>query len=333
MINSSRPEAPLYPFRSRFKEKLYCSLYRWSYRLSVATAKGYKPKLQKIYSADALDFTGRVCLFSHFDKMGQIDPQVLNYLTELKKLGFKIVVISTAADLDADSIDKSRKCCDVLLIKDNFGYDFGSWKAGLDFMNLDLTKIDVLLFANDSVYGPLHSLEPVFEKMQDGSYDLFGITDSLQLRYHVQSYFLAFSRNAINSPEFERFWRDFPYLSSKRSVIWAGETGLTQTFREADFKIGAYIENQKVREDHRDIVEHLECRMRFPGPLNICHPLWKLLITEYRCPFIKVNLLRENPDDVLDIYMWRTIIESNSDYETSLIQDHLDRFKAVSTRH
>lgn len=333
MNNSPEHAMPFYTIRTSVKDILNRFRIHWYCKLSIRAAEHYKPKLRKIHGTNSSDISGRVCIFSHYDKHGKIDPQVLNYLAELKKLNFKVIVVSTSDDLDAASIQNSKKCCEFLFLKDNFGYDFGSWKSGLDYLNLDYSKIEILLLANDSVYGPLSSLEPVFKKMQDQSYDLFGITDSLQLRYHIQSYFMAFSGAALNSSTFEHYWEEFPYLSSKLAVIWAGETGLSQIMISAGFKVGAYIQYRTVRDEHPKLVEQLEMNPRFfPGPLNLCHSLWKLLITEYRCPFIKVNLLRENPINVRDVPTWRQIIEANSDYQTSLIHNHLERFNAIESR-
>ena len=122
-----------YTIRSNLKARAYQTFYKWNYKRSSRGLDGYKPVVKKIFSPDSGKIDGRVCVFSHFDKQGIIDPHVLHYLDSLKKLGFRTIVVSTSRDLDEASVERSRDSCEALYLKDNFGYDFGAWKAGMEF--------------------------------------------------------------------------------------------------------------------------------------------------------------------------------------------------------
>ena len=69
--------------------------------------------------------------------------------------------------------------------------------------------------------------------------DAFGITDSWEIRYHLQSYFLIFFPNAIRSRAFQRFWSRFPTISDKPWLIRNGEVRLTSVLARSKLRLGA----------------------------------------------------------------------------------------------
>jgi len=63
--------------------------------------------------------------------------------------------------------------------------------------------------------------------------------------------------------------------------------------------------------------------------VNVTHFLWKQLVLNYKMPFIKVDLLRDNPMGV-NINNYTTIISRVSNYNVPLITDHLSRARRRS---
>ncbi len=59
---------------------------------------------------------------------------------------------------------------------------------------------------------------------------------------------------------------------------------------------------------------------------NPTHYFWKELITKHRMPFLKVELLRDNPAGI-DISGWEEVVKSCSNYNVDLIKRHLARVK------
>ena len=267
---------------------------------------------------------GKLCVFSHFDRDGKVDDYVLHYVAQLSRLGFGIIFVSTAENLDDEGITRLQPLCREIVVRNNVGYDFGSWKAGLDLVG-NLDGIETLVLANDSVYGPVHDLMPVFADMKGRGLDAWGITDSWQLRYHLQSYFMVFEKAALQCPAFRNFWKDLPAFCFKRVLIWHCEVGLSQGLMKAGLSLGALREYGQMRGEHRATVLEVEDRSFSAGPLNSTHALWKLLLTEYGCPFLKVGLLRDNPENLTDLHQWQRILAKTSDYDLGLIRRHLGR--------
>ena len=62
---------------------------------------------------------------------------------------------------------------------------------------------------NSSVIGPLFNYSTFLKALDDVGKDLVGITSSNEVCYHLQSYFLCFSRNLFLSEHFEKYWKEF----------------------------------------------------------------------------------------------------------------------------
>ncbi len=268
-----------------------------------------------------------LCVFSHYDRDDRIDDYVVYYLEQLYSLGCETVLVSTSKTLDGTSMDKARPYCRRIIVRENRGYDFGSWKVGLQDVG-NLSSYNTLVLANDSVYGPIRDLKDVFHEMRSHGYAAWSITDSLEIRYHLQSYFLVLEKAVLDSPEFADFWDNLPSYSFKRSVIWNCEIGFSQRLLRAGFALGALCAYGKLREEHLDAVLSTEKQQHLSGPVNPSHRLWRLLAKSYRCPFLKVDLLRDNPENLEDVNQWSAVIQESSHYDTDLIRHHLARMNA-----
>ncbi len=292
-----------------------------------AWCRRLKPRHSRIarqIAGGAAGETGKLCVLSHFDRDGKVDDYVVHYVEQLSRLGFGVIFVSTATDLDDDGVARLQPLCRQIVVRNNVGYDFGSWKAGLELAG-DLDGVETLILANDSVYGPLHDLAPVFETMQKRGLDVWGISDSWQLRYHLQSYFMVFEKAAIQAPAFRNFWKRLPAFCFKRVLIWHCEIGLSQGLMKAGLSLGAFCEYGQLRNEHRARDLEVEDRSFTAGPLNSTHALWELLLADYRCPFIKVGLLRDNPENLTDLHRWQSVLTETSDYDPGLIRRHLGR--------
>ena len=265
-----------------------------------------------------------LCVFAHYDRDGWVDDYVVHYLAKLNDLDCEVVFVSNAPDIGSAGIARIRDYCSRIILRENMGYDFGAWRDGLASCG-DLSRYDKVIFANDSVYGPLHDLGPIFRTMARGGAMVWGITDSLRYGRHLQSYFLVFDRAVVLSDAFQGFWRALPDYRLKHVVIILCEVGLSRTLRRAGFALAAYcdyrdIETDRIRGRGKGMSGKLPRR-----PVNMTHYGWDILIGDYRCPFVKVQLLRDNPKRVDDVPNWQAIVAKVSGYDVRLIQRHLLR--------
>lgn len=282
-----------------------------------------------------------VAVFSHFDPRGAVDDYILHYLRQLAEAGFTVVFVSNAPQLSRETFERLLPLCGLVVRRTNVGYDFGAYKDGM-LQIPDLRRLESLVLANDSVYGPFHPLKDIVARMDDGA-DVWGITDSWERHHHLQSYFLLFGRSALRSASFAQFWRRFRYVNSKHWVITRGEIELSRQLRAGGLRLralfpyrtvaaafqsavpfGSRLSGQGFDPVLRRYLRRLSAAVNRDVPLNITHFFWDYLIRRLGCPFLKRELLRDNPVRVPHIRWWKDVIASVSAYDTSLIPNHLE---------
>jgi lipopolysaccharide biosynthesis protein len=130
--------------------------------------------------------------------------------------------------------------------------------------------------------------------MRRSSADLVGLTESLEIRHHFQSYFLLMQPSALAHPGMRAFWDGVRILDDKLAVVKEYETGLKQFAEERGMTTEAM----------------------FPLARNGLSPRrnptmhdWRDLV-ERGFPFVKVSLLRDNPL-LIDLRGWRDLLASH----------------------
>jgi hypothetical protein len=276
----------------------------------------------------------RVALFIHFDSAGAVRPHVLHYLRALREAGLSVVFVTNSGRLRPEALAKLQEICAGIVVRRNVGYDFAAMREGLACAGLPRADTEMLLLVNDSVYGPLEPLAPVLERLDFAAADLWGLTESWQTRYHLQSYFIAFGRAALTSPAWEAFWRQVRPVSSKWWVILHYEIGLTQHFLRAGLRARAVWNYQDLlrrvpppslppdgsstdHDGYPSLLDpvlkgryaqsrHIRTAASIAVPLNPTSDLWRALLAD-GFPFLKRELLRRNPTSVGDLYGWRAL--------------------------
>lgn len=247
-----------------------------------------------------------VCIFSHFDAAGRILPYVQRYLSELGRCGFEVHLVSTSPNLSASDRHTVERGGVRVHCRENAGLDFATWQWALRHV-VPLAEVDWLLLANDSVFGPIFDLEPVFNSQFAENWDFWGITDSYEMAWHLQSYFLCFRGDVARSEAFRQvFAVDFKSLT-KRSIIRRGEISLSQLLRRSGFRGSAVCPFDRLR------------KPRSFRRSNPTHFYWDQLIARLRCPFIKRQLIRDNPMKLASAGNWKGFLERYTSYDTSLI--------------
>lgn len=254
--------------------------------------------------------TLNLCLFAHYDRQGVVDPYVLRYLAAIRDCGFDIVLIST--NLARSEVVKLDGLCLDVIVRTNAGLDFGSWQDG--YRKHGVGCNGELLLANDSVYGPVGDLPSALNKLRRLDADVLGMIESYQQAPHIQSWFVLLSVQAHRSDVFRQFIGQ-PFAVMEKSVIIArGEIALSGVFRQAGFRVVApYLSRGP------------DCLQR---NINPTHTLWKELIEQVGVPFLKVELLRDNPVHISNIGFWRRVVAARSPELVRLIENHRNRLSA-----
>lgn len=257
----------------------------------------------------------RICLFAHHDRRGVLAPHVMHYIRQLRECGFTIhVALSGMKRLHDTDAEALRRLGATAHCRANHGLDFGAWQHLMALGCAD--GAETILLANDSVFGPLQPLAPIFETMQSGGADVWSMVESREARWHLQSWFLCFEARAFAAPQIQRVlglpFRDM----SKSEIVLHGELGLGAAIAAAGLSW-----NARWRQPER--------RMRRLVPGNPMHLDFLSVMRNGRVPFIKIELLRDNPAAIPWIGRWRAAIAASPIFPI----DWIDRALAPSGQH
>jgi hypothetical protein len=282
----------------------------------------------------------RVVVFVHFDKNGEVREYVLEYLRALIAAETSILFVSNSGKLSDTAIESLKPLCFGIIVRANIGYDFGAWREGLEYLSGSLDNLHWLALANDSLYGPLAPIGPILARMDFTNIDVWGFTDSEQVRWHLQSYFIAFSRRVLRSRAWHEFWRGIKPVKSKSWAIANGELRITEILQAAGFKCTALFPYQELTQHiepakriaNRGADPYIRLRLRHRYnltyavekgyALNPTADLWRQLL-RMGFPFLKRELLRLNPSGVPDSLDWQSEVAATSGADTRLIEEDL----------
>ncbi|MFT4263025.1 MAG: rhamnan synthesis F family protein, partial [Nocardioides sp.] len=197
----------------------------------------------------------RLAVMANFDPEGGIGPHVRRQVEALAA-GFEDVVVVSTSELTESSRDWLRARV-RLIERANYGYDFFSYKAGLESVpEATLQAYDEVVLCNDSYVGPLRDYARILEEMSSRDADFWGLTETDRVAHHVQSFFVAFRPWTVGSQAFRGFWSGMEPLSDRMKVIRRYEVGMSTTLYAAGLRSASYfVESDADRAVARERVE------------------------------------------------------------------------------
>lgn len=219
----------------------------------------------------------RAALFAHWSPDRRLSRSTIEFVNQLSSNGYRTLIVSACED--RGELDwAGRVPPDVTIMrKPNLGYDFGSWSAGIVSVPA-LATADRVLLVNDSLVGPFGDIAPILSRFEVSRSDVFGLTDSWQGGWHLQSFFLGFAGGILADAPLARFWREVHIEQTKDDVIQRYEYGLSRLLRHE-----AYGTSAAFRAD--SVVAR--------GQNPMISGWWKLV--ERGLPFVKREIVL-NPD-------------------------------------
>jgi lipopolysaccharide biosynthesis protein len=280
----------------------------------------------------------RAVIMAHYDPDGVFDAHCVAALREYRKISRHVIVVSTSTPALPS---EANHLVDSFVCRENSGYDFGSWRAGIETL-ADPAAFDEIVCVNDSVYGPLFDLAPVFRDPRIAAADFWGMCLSEQGTKrrgrtscpHVQSWFFVMRRPLLESLAFADFWRTVEPQACKDDVIDRYELGMTEHFLRAGFRMAALYDARArgiatwaeirphvaVAEPRRSWRHMKKARRRPHNPSE----LFPLRLLAAGVPFLKVGLFRVNHYG-LSLAAVRTALAGLGTYDVGLVDRHLAR--------
>ncbi len=139
---------------------------------------------------DPLPHASSVAIYIHYSPCNRVSEMVLRQVKEYRSHGFTVIFVSMCRSLDMCDLERLRGITGLVLLRRNFALDFGAWHDVIPLLRGIAPDLCELLLVNDSVCGPLTSMFRIFKRFRAHGDGLFGLTENLAPRPHLQSYFL-----------------------------------------------------------------------------------------------------------------------------------------------
>jgi hypothetical protein len=151
----------------------------------------------------------------------------------------------------------------IYIERKNIGRDFGAYKAGLDFLKKspNFVKIENLILVNDTMYWTRIKPE-IFDFLTETNWGALFLNK--ERHTHAQSFLLHFSSQILQDTAFNRFWRRYLSLNSRRSAIHSGEIKLSSVLLRANYVCEAYASQSFVLNELIDSAVSIDQLLTLP---------------------------------------------------------------------
>jgi len=266
-------------------------------------------------------------VIAHFHPNGKVDLSLQGLIKHFSTLTREIILVST--NINDDSKKSLTPYCKIIE-RENYGYDFWSYKVGIDAIN-NRYRLDRLVLFNNSFIclDPIKLAKNAFSEVKYNA--LRGITISEEKSKHIQSYWLSVEGNdLLNSVTFNDFWNSMIPITNREKVIEKYEIGLSTKFLESGIELHSIF--QPTNEENLiaicraiahgkiqtgEIDASFRINTNCGRALNPTHYLWDKVFK--LTGIIKLELIKTNPARQ-DIDL---LISSLTEHELMIVQDSL----------
>lgn len=167
---------------------------------------------------------------AHYDSCNQLDDNFLLLVQSLKTICSSVVVVTTSTILNSSKLTS----LDItLIIRPNIGYDFYSYRAGIEYLQ-STGIVDNLLLINSSIYLESQSrlismLRHIRTNLSVEMPEIWGLTKSRQYFPHLQSFFIIANARVTHSKWWQTWWESVQPKDTKHEIIIDYEIGLSIT--------------------------------------------------------------------------------------------------------
>lgn len=245
-------------------------------------ASANQAKIKEIKPFD-IEIVGEVCFFVTYAPENIIKPHVQHHINRLLDNGIKVVlVVNSNIKSDNFAFDHDFVASlSGLFIRQNIGFDFAAW-AHLYALCKNKARFTRMYWINDSIVGPLNDTAfiKLIERVRTSEFSLIGLTENIHPLRHVQSFFLVFNQEALNSDEVHKMLMSTLCFPTKELVIDSYEVNLTKCFENIGLTVGSlFPTHAKYIEDSNDTYFR-----------------WQELINS-GFPYIKTSVIKENMEN------------------------------------
>lgn len=205
--------------------------------------EGIRPQLRWETDTRISPKPERVAVVAQWSVSSAMSRSLSVLINALFDRGFEVLLVSACTDPEPLALAEPLRGNPAILRKPNIGYDFGSWACGF-LHQPQIFNAERVLQVNDSLLGPFWSLDAIFDDFDRDLGDVWGLVRSRQVVPHLQSYFIGYNADVLQSKIFKKFWHDVTVHADKQEIINRYEIGLSRLLHGEGYAQAAFIEPQ-----------------------------------------------------------------------------------------
>lgn len=253
-----------------------------------------------IYKAGGFS-SKNVLLYVCYASDGGLSEFHIRNINKFDKENFEIVLIVCFDNLKRVIDEETYKRCNTVILRENFGFDFGAWKDTVNTLH-GLENAKSITFSNDSFLVTSQTdLSHFVEKLDLSTDGATFATGNKEIKNHEQSFFFSIAgKEAIRQTL--KVLNSFPYYLCKQLLIEEVEIVFGDMLRENGVKVNVLYKSEQFEN----------------YPANLTIHKWDKLIEE-GFPFLKSQGLQAGLIDYDEL-------SNHIDPEAvSILKDHLDK--------
>lgn len=274
----------------------------------------------------------RLGIFVFYDKEGIVDDYVIYLLKSLKEAVNEIIIVSNT-NLSPSEKSKLSPFTERIKIRENIGLDAGAFKDTYDEYQEYIREFDEVILLNDTFFGPFIPFKKIVKEMSHKDIDFWGLTANYDspdgfgylpdkmIHSHIQTFFIAFRKNVLNSDAFNDYFKNYNIKKMKKfnDVVTKHEIAFTHYLENAGFKWDVFTDLSKYKSD------------KLEENFNTYAYTSYDLIKNCHCPFLKKKNFCFPKSDVLylskgdDLIKTLKYIEENNLYDIDMIYQSIIR--------
>lgn len=259
----------------------------------------------------------KIAIYVFYEKNSEVRDYVTYYINGLKEVAKDILVVING-DISSAGLQKLKDLNVEVLQRENIGFDFAAYKAGIEYIGYDkLKNYNELILTNNNYYGPIYPFSEMFDEMAKRECDFWGINRHPEVKDEKYNSFLPMkNQQEIMIDDFLVFRQQCFEIICNNLELNSLDNLKSDTFMSFDkYKKlicddPRYLSYSQIKDDKSPII-HREYFCDFRKYLN------------YYCvgyqPKLAMDFIKNNTDYNIDL-IWEDLLRSHymSDLNESL---------------
>lgn len=181
-----------------------------------------------------------ICFFSSYSNKDYIDNYIKFYLEFLKNYFDDVLFVTNKREINSRDSQFLKKINVTIKRVKNEGMDFGMWYKCFNDDKIDIFNYNKIGLVNDSCILFSHErFNKLMKWVDNNNLEYSSITESNEIDYHLQSYFLILKDQSIKLTY--DYFKEHGILNTREDIIKTYEVGLTQYLKSNNIKVGSFI--------------------------------------------------------------------------------------------